>query len=83
MKKDHEYYSYYRCKIRLYNEVYGDIFKEGGEVRQQIEVLIYFAFLYDDLLLYSDFREGIILYLFIKLLNVVICIVKQLEIEEI
>ncbi|ROT82913.1 hypothetical protein C7M84_023898 [Penaeus vannamei] len=22
---------YYRCKIRLYNEVYGDIFKEGGE----------------------------------------------------
>ncbi|XP_063606656.1 protein suppressor of white apricot-like [Penaeus indicus] len=31
MKKDHEYYPYYRCKIRLYNEVYGDIFKEGGE----------------------------------------------------
>ncbi|XP_069941663.1 splicing factor, suppressor of white-apricot homolog [Cherax quadricarinatus] len=31
LKTEHEYYPYYRCKIRLYNEVYGDIFKEGGE----------------------------------------------------
>ncbi|KAG7174056.1 suppressor of white apricot-like [Homarus americanus] len=31
LKKDHEYYPYYRCKIRLYSEVYGDIFKEGTE----------------------------------------------------
>ncbi|XP_071534654.1 uncharacterized protein su(w[a]) [Panulirus ornatus] len=32
LKKTHEYYPYYRCKIRLYNEVYGDIFKEGSEL---------------------------------------------------
>ncbi|KAK8374710.1 hypothetical protein O3P69_016135 [Scylla paramamosain] len=31
LKKDHEYYPYYRCKIRLYTEVYGDIFKDGVE----------------------------------------------------
>lgn len=32
LKKDHEYYPYYRCKMRLYNEVYGDIFKDTAEV---------------------------------------------------
>ncbi|KAK4312587.1 hypothetical protein Pmani_015997 [Petrolisthes manimaculis] len=31
LKKDHEYYPYYRCKMRLYNEVYGDIFKDTAE----------------------------------------------------
>ena len=32
LKTDHEYFPYYRCKMRLYNEVYGDIFKENIEV---------------------------------------------------
>ncbi|XP_068215409.1 splicing factor, suppressor of white-apricot homolog isoform X2 [Palaemon carinicauda] len=31
LNKDHEYFPYYRCKMRLYNEVYGDIFKENFE----------------------------------------------------
>lgn len=31
LKTDHEYFPYYRCKMRLYSEVYGDIFKENAE----------------------------------------------------
>lgn len=41
LKKDHEYYPYYRCKIRLYTEVYGDIFKDGVEVsRHQLSLML-------------------------------------------
>ena len=32
LNKGHQYYPYYKCKIKLYSEVYGDIFKKTSEV---------------------------------------------------